>query len=346
MPLTFSIIIPVYNVAPYLAECLDSVRAQTYADWEALCVDDGSSDTSTTLLDTYARLDPRIHIIHQRNAGVSSARNRALDSSHGDWIWFVDADDAIHPQALSYLFDVVQAARRRPQAISFEILFADHQPKWNNLHSTSRVCEVDECTETIFWRFRAGACRTLFAREQIGPLRFEPFGMGEDMLFSLTFFAGMTHWTLLDEALYFYRKRQGSACHSPIKRGVVRDWLSVQERLIDELLVSRRLFVLGGGYYTELSALVGWTPLLYFWRDVLQVARVRNAAVLCSVGGPPRALLDILPLSALQTVHYSAFKTGTEASLGKSLGLLAASYPACALSSLNLFAKLETEEAA
>ena len=91
----FSIIIPVYNVAPYLRECLDSVIAQTFTDWEAICVDDGSTDGSGAILDEYAAKDKRFRVIHQKNAGVSVARNAAIELMHGDWFLFVDADDVI-----------------------------------------------------------------------------------------------------------------------------------------------------------------------------------------------------------------------------------------------------------
>lgn len=79
--MTFSIIIPVYNVAPYLRECLDSVLAQICTDWEweAICVDDGSTDGSGAILDEYAARDGRFKVIHQTNAGVSAARNAALN---------------------------------------------------------------------------------------------------------------------------------------------------------------------------------------------------------------------------------------------------------------------------
>jgi len=90
---TFSIIIPVYNVAPYLRECLDSVLAQTFIGWEAICVDDGSTDGSGAILDEYAGKDSRFKVIHQANAGVSAARNAALEVARGDWICFLDADD-------------------------------------------------------------------------------------------------------------------------------------------------------------------------------------------------------------------------------------------------------------
>ena len=89
----FSIIIPVYNVAPYLRECLDSVLAQTFTDWEAICVDDGSTDGSGMIIDEYATNDKRIIAQHQVNMGVSSARNRGLDFVLGKWILFLDSDD-------------------------------------------------------------------------------------------------------------------------------------------------------------------------------------------------------------------------------------------------------------
>lgn len=89
----FSIIIPVYNVASYLRDCLDSVLAQKYTDWEAICVDDGSTDGSGAILDEYAARDSRFRVIHQANTGVSTARNAALNIVCGEWISFVDSDD-------------------------------------------------------------------------------------------------------------------------------------------------------------------------------------------------------------------------------------------------------------
>ena len=96
----FSIIIPVYNVAPWLRECLDSIVAQTFPDWECICVDDGSSDGSGEILDEYAAVDSRFRVFHQSNAGVSAARNMALDRITGDYFTFVDGDDAIVPDTL------------------------------------------------------------------------------------------------------------------------------------------------------------------------------------------------------------------------------------------------------
>ena len=96
----FSVIIPVYNTAPFLRECLDSMRTQTFTDWECVCVDDGSTDGCGAILDEYAAKDSRFRVIHQPNQGESSARNRALAEIAGTWFTFVDSDDAIVPDAL------------------------------------------------------------------------------------------------------------------------------------------------------------------------------------------------------------------------------------------------------
>ena len=106
----FSIIIPVYNVAPYLRECLDSVLAQTFTDWEAICVDDGCTDGSGAILDEYAAKDPRFRVIHQPNAGVSAARNKALDAVKGKWLTFLDADDLVAENTLAKMINVANSA--------------------------------------------------------------------------------------------------------------------------------------------------------------------------------------------------------------------------------------------
>lgn len=90
-----SIIIPVYNAVKYLADCLDSVCAQTYTDFEVICIDDGSTDGSAETLDGYAAKDMRIKVVHQKNTGAWAARNAALEIARGEWIAFVDADDRI-----------------------------------------------------------------------------------------------------------------------------------------------------------------------------------------------------------------------------------------------------------
>ena len=88
-----SVIVPVYNVEPYLAQCVASLRGQTCPDLEIILVDDGSTDGSGLLCDGFAREEPRIRVIHKANGGLSSARNAGLDRARGTYIYFVDSDD-------------------------------------------------------------------------------------------------------------------------------------------------------------------------------------------------------------------------------------------------------------
>lgn len=90
-----SIVLPVYNVDPYLNACLDSIAAQTFQDWETILVDDGSTDFSGIICNSYSRKDHRFRVIHQENAGVSAARNAGIDAATAPLLAFVDPDDFI-----------------------------------------------------------------------------------------------------------------------------------------------------------------------------------------------------------------------------------------------------------
>lgn len=105
---TISIIIPVYNVEPYLARCLNSVLSQSFTDFEILLIDDGSTDASGKICDEYAIRDERIRVYHKPNGGVSSARNVGLKEAKGEWIYFVDADDEVLPDGLQALVDGIR----------------------------------------------------------------------------------------------------------------------------------------------------------------------------------------------------------------------------------------------
>lgn len=95
-----SVIVPVYNVDKYIEQCIRSILLQTYTDIEIIIVDDGSTDRSSEICDNLSLLDNRIIVIHQKNEGVSSARNVGINEANGKWICFVDGDDYLHPQML------------------------------------------------------------------------------------------------------------------------------------------------------------------------------------------------------------------------------------------------------
>lgn len=117
-----SVIVPVYRVEKYLKECLDSILAQTYHNLEIILVDDGSPDKCGEICERYAEIDERIFVIHQKNAGLSVARNEGLSASHGEYIMFVDSDDWIEDTVIEDLFMLCKKSRHRLQYVDFYIM--------------------------------------------------------------------------------------------------------------------------------------------------------------------------------------------------------------------------------
>ena len=210
----FSIIIPVYNVAPYLRECLDSVLAQTFTDWEAICVDDGSTDGSGAILDEYAAKDKRFRVIHQPNAGVSAARNKALDVAQGEWIWFVDADDVTVPIALERFACMEEKAD--VTYFSMQLFYSDGFAK--SLHLKYRGCTtLDDTTSFALLELMDNSLGVdafgwtwdKFIRRQLvdaNKLRFSKnVSYFEDELFALDVFRFARTFSTLQDVFYRYR---------------------------------------------------------------------------------------------------------------------------------------------
>ncbi len=118
-----SVIVPVYKVEGFLHRCVDSILGQTYRDFELVLVDDGSPDRCGEICDAYAARDSRIHVIHQKNGGLSAARNSGIDwvmaESHSHWLAFVDSDDWVHPQYLQQLYTAAEQTLCKISACGF-----------------------------------------------------------------------------------------------------------------------------------------------------------------------------------------------------------------------------------
>lgn len=112
-----SVIIPIYNVEKYLRRCLDSVKNQTFPDWEAICVNDGSPDNSAEILEEYAKKDARFKIVNKENGGLSDARNAGMAVASGEYILYLDSDDFIHPQTMEIAYSL--ALRDGSDIVSF-----------------------------------------------------------------------------------------------------------------------------------------------------------------------------------------------------------------------------------
>lgn len=152
-PPLISIIIPVYKVEPYLRQCLDSVLAQTYPHWEAICINDGSPDNCGAILDEYAAKDSRFIVIHQENQGVSVARNRGLGIMKGKYLTLLDADDWLSPNALDCIITAMEESYAELGRCSFTEYKSDNSNKEiirglsfynvSDLHHHHSLCILD-----------------------------------------------------------------------------------------------------------------------------------------------------------------------------------------------------------
>jgi glycosyltransferase involved in cell wall biosynthesis len=225
----FSIILPVYNVAPYLQTCLNSLLAQTYLNWECLCVDDGSTDTSGAILDKYAQKDSRFRVFHKINKGVSTARNLALEHARGAWIWCVDGDDAIHVEALAWLHGVIN---QFPQvnSIAFNVSFAKdlESISWESLPTAQTLSLSQKVTSHTLSAHRRAGCAVVFRKTS---LRFSSHILGEDILFLFSNYWENPCCVITEVPLYFYRQREGSIVHSKVTLQKVNDFFETEIKL-------------------------------------------------------------------------------------------------------------------
>ena len=211
-----SVIIPVYNVKDYLGKCLQSLKTQTYRQWEAIAVDDGSTDGSGELLRNITYNDPRFKVIHQENQGLAAARNRGLEEAQGDSIFFLDSDDWLDPLCLDHL----QACSEfYPEVGRIIGLDYTHHEKfgWNSVWEISHPGVHDPDSPFLFTPGcdvgHATAC--LYVRKNIPcEIRFPDVKIFEDMIFNMgLIFAGVKTLITMTE-VYHYIIRDGSLIHS------------------------------------------------------------------------------------------------------------------------------------
>lgn len=212
----FSIIIPVYNVAPYLRECLDSVLAQIFTDWEAVCIDDGSTDGGGAILDEYAARDKRFKVIHQENAGVSAARNVGLKNATAEWFLFLDGDDILRSEALSTFLPYVEGDSYRDG-----ILVQPSIPYWNGdgvpeKKVVPHILVANATKEDLIlgpYAANGLAISRIYRRSKFGQLRFrKDIAMAEDVCFWFDALCIDARWTIINAEYYLYRQRPDSAC--------------------------------------------------------------------------------------------------------------------------------------
>ena len=204
-----SVIVPVYNVAPYLHKCVDSLLAQTYPDLEIILVDDGSTDGSERICDEYAGHYPHITVIHQKNAGLSVARNVGLEAASGEWIAFLDSDDWVEKNMYEVLFSLSQTYGADLTSCATRELTVEGEVLSSPNTGTTRVLTPDEIVAGLeVWN-------KLWRRSLIGDVRFIKGQVSEDVHFDRLLFLKTNKMVHIDLPLHNYLvKRPGSTATS------------------------------------------------------------------------------------------------------------------------------------
>lgn len=226
-----SVIIPIYNVEPYLKKCLNTVIGQSYHNLEIILIDDGSTDGSGKICDKYAAKDKRIKVIHKENEGVSIARNIGIRESKGDWLLFIDADDWIDLRLVEtcekYFDEKIDVCffghTRAIEDTKKNIWKSENLPKIQLLERTDFINFQNE----IFNRDRKSSCNKKMIKAA-SPCKFyrrsiiesnnilfpEGIPNGEDGIFNLYVYRFARCGLSVNEILYYNRQRQESATHN------------------------------------------------------------------------------------------------------------------------------------
>ena len=215
MSVSVSVIVPCYNVAPYLEECLESLVNQSLRDLEIICVNDGSTDATPELLEAWARKDGRIHVIHGENGGPSSARNAGMDAAGGEFIGFVDPDDYVEHAMYGRLLEEARKYDADVVACGYTG-FSNRDGTVLEKESCSPAAGMEEDVKSSLFRhdsvwMRMGVVvwNKLYRKDFLDRhgLRFEPdFRLSEDDAFRMLLLAHAGRVAVIPDRMYWYRR--------------------------------------------------------------------------------------------------------------------------------------------
>ena len=210
---TISVIVPVYNVAQYLSQCVSSILSQDYGDLEVILIDDGSTDASGEICDRYGASDSRVRVIHQKNGGAAAAKNAGLRLATGDYLTFADSDDYLEPGAYGFLMKTLQESGAVAVQGSFREIY-------RNRAEEQRIS--DEILEGYDYLLRfpkdfscALLWNKLYRREIFDGVFFEEGHKIDDEYFTYQGFLQPRKVVRMDRVVYNYRKRASSVMSSP-----------------------------------------------------------------------------------------------------------------------------------
>ncbi len=260
-PKRVSVIVPIYKVEAYLRACVESLLAQTYKELEIILVDDGSPDGCPALCEELAKEDPRIKVIHKENGGLSDARNAGLDIATGDYIGFVDSDDAVEPDMFELLVNTLETHDADVSCCRFIRVWEDgrEEPVGND-HEVTVYTGTEALKEYLYGKtMDPFVVNKLYKAELLNgetKRRFIKGIIGEDNPFNIEIFKTKPKTVLAGEAKYRYlQARPGAITSSSVSQkkidavffwdGVRRDCETHYPELVSYALRRQALFYIG-----------------------------------------------------------------------------------------------------
>ncbi len=237
-----SIIVPVYNASAFLRDCVNSILRGTYGSFELILVDDGSTDESGELCDSFAAQDCRVRVIHTENKGAADARNTALSIASGDYVAFIDADDAVAPDYLEVLINEIEITNADAAACNFVQIGKDRRRLPVHVIRNRIVSGGDAMYDIAIRRefYWTNVCCKLFRADAIKDLRFPALRYGEDGAFMFDFLLRGYTLALTNYCGYVYNDNSASVTSADV---------SDVDRRFDELtLASYKLEALPDAY--------------------------------------------------------------------------------------------------
>lgn len=226
---TVSIIIPIYNIQEYIKPCLESVLRQTYNDIELILIDDGSSDDSSSICDSYANQDDRVRVVHQKNLGVSAARNKGLAVATGEYIMFVDGDDMVDTNMVTCMMDKISI---NSDCTLVSCAVTRH---YNNFGvSGEKVLRFNKTEASIDMLYMNnmdnGPCAKLIPSKIAKSIKFNPkITIAEDLDYIYKILQKIDNEVFINSNLYYYRIAPGSAMTKPFTKRRMDGFIATRE---------------------------------------------------------------------------------------------------------------------
>lgn len=229
-----SIIIPIYNVERYLHQCIDSILAQTFTDYELLLIDDGSTDGCPAICDEYTEKDNRIRVFHKKNNGITSARNCGIDNANGEWIMHIDSDDWVEPTYVEELYNAAINNKADIAICGFYFAYEDgrlkkqHPTLWDNNKEESLHRYISSV-----WTTTLGSIHKSSIYKDNGVRSPKNINFCEDfhLMTRLCYFANKI--VSIDRPLLYYRQHPASYMHATAFKKIQKEELIVYKEILE-----------------------------------------------------------------------------------------------------------------